>query len=340
MSALKIVLVSDGLPGHFHLSDGICAGIARLRPIAITRLDVARPRWLPGRALSALTNAGLAHLAPAATGTGARPVAAADLVVSAGGDTLAANVSLSRTYRCPNIFYGSLRRYRAADFGLVLTSYAANAARPNHAWSLKPSAFDPDGLPQTLLTAGVPPNLGLLVGGDSGTVRYQPDDWDKLLALLSPAGAQAQRWIVSNSRRTPLVVSDQIAARAAADPGAIRFIDVRQQGAGTLAELFAACDAIAVGVDSSSMISEAIWARRPVVSLAPATACLPPLEQSYRDHLRARGWLADLPLKRADPASLAAALASVKPLTANPLDELSQLLASRLPGLFEVSCPP
>ena len=169
-SKLRIVLVSDGKPGHYHLAEGICAALGRRRELEVTQLGVVRPRWLPARALSALTNGGIGQqVVPRALGFDRRPVAVCDLVVSAGGDTLAANVSLARAYGCPNIFYGSLRRYRPTGFSLVLTSYESNAGRPHHAMTLKPSAFDPDTMPTRVAGA---PVTGLLVGGDSGTVRF------------------------------------------------------------------------------------------------------------------------------------------------------------------------
>ena len=333
---LRIVLVSDGKPGHFHLSDGICAAIARRRPVAVTRVEIMRPWWMPARALSAMSNAGGAagRLAARVLGLDARPIPACDLVVSAGGDTLAANIALARTYSSRNIFYGSLRRYRPDDFALVLTSYAANANRPNHTMALKPSAFDPDTLPPRAPTAGLRPTLGLLIGGDSGTVRYHRTDWERLLGLLPARSPQSPRWVVSSSRRTPDDVSDAIAALAADAPGDIRFIDARRKDSGTLMDLFAASQAVAVTVDSSSMVSEAIWARRPVVALAPETAALPALEQGYRDYLATEGWISTLPLEEATPDALLTRLEAVRPLTTNPLDALADLIAARLPALY------
>ena len=340
MRPLRTLLVSDGKPGHYHLAEGICSAIARRRPVELTQLQVARPRWLPGRAVSAITNAGLAltRVLPSSIGTRSRPVDACDLVISAGGDTLAANIAMSRTYGCPNIFYGSLRRYDPADFSLVLTSYAANSDRPNHAWALKPSAFDPDTLPPADL-ATTNPVIGVLIGGDSGTIRYRSYDWRHLRDAFSPdaphGDALRPTWIVSNSRRTPDQISDQFVRLAEFDPGRVRFIDVRKPGGMTLTELFAACCGIAVTLDSSSMISEAVWSRRPVAVLRPAGGgSLPQLEQSYRDQLQSQGRTIDVALVNASPQALLAAFKQVRPLSTNPLDGLADLLAQRLPQLF------
>ena len=331
---IRTLLISDGKPGHYHLADGICAALARRRTLDVTRLAVKRPAWLPARALSSLTNAGAGGRAtiPWALGFAARPVPACDLVVSAGGDTLAANVALAKLYGCANVFYGSLRRYRAEDFSLVLTSYADRARLPRHAMTLKPSAFDPDTVAARLEQPGGVPIFGLLVGGDSGTVRFGEDDWSRLTGLVGDTSGGARRWVVSNSRRTPDAVSDAFARMAEQDRARVQFIDVRTAGAGTLGALFAASDRIAVTVDSSSMISEAVWARKPVVALLPQQAGLPTLEQGYRDWLAGNGWVAAVPLAEATAGTLDAAFGRVAPLAGNPLDALADLLVERLPA--------
>ena len=335
MDKLVTVLLSDGLPGHYRLSEGICAAIARKRPLDIIRINIKRPRWMPGRVLSALTNAGgtLAEQVPKVFGQPIQAIQDCDLVVSAGGDTLAANIAVARRHGCPNIFYGSLRRFRPEDFALVLTSYAANAGRPNHAMTLKPSAFDPDGLGVRALGEGADATLGLLIGGDSGTVRFSAANWEKLLALLA-GGTGGPRWIISNSRRTPAMVSDRIALQAARDPTRLSFIDARKPDAPPLATLFVGSDAVAVTVDSSSMVSEAVWARRPVVALVPERGGLPALEQDYRDYLQAQGWAGQIGLNGATPEVVLAAARTLRPLNANPLDELAGLISERLPELM------
>ena len=49
MTALRILLLSDGRPGHYHLAEGVCAALARLRPIEV--VTVAIKRRLPTRVL-------------------------------------------------------------------------------------------------------------------------------------------------------------------------------------------------------------------------------------------------------------------------------------------------
>ena len=252
MNPLRLLILSDGRPGHFNLAEGIAAAVARLRPLAIERRDARRGRW-PGLAAAGLANAGLppAVMLRAVYGLDAATLPPADLVVSAGAETLAANVWLARINIAPNIFYGSLRAFRPVDFALVLTSYERNADRPNHALFLKPSKLDPDTLPSSTHRAAIareaPPRLmGLLVGGDSGTIKYAADDWAALLDFVVDLHRQCgSRWLVANSRRTPDTISDRLAALAGGGDSAIeRFLDVRSAGPGTLGPILAAADAM------------------------------------------------------------------------------------------------
>jgi uncharacterized protein len=352
MAAKHVLLLSDGKPGHFQLAEGIVAALARrtqsVQGLAhpswsVTRLTVARPWWQPTRAWSMLTNSerlspGYAlSLLTGKTVTELQSIIPVQLVVSAGGDTLAANIAAKRKFQCPNVFYGSLRRYRARDVSLTLTSYAAHVQHPHQAMTLKPSAFDPDTLraPRAVWRegAGERPVLGLLIGGESGTVHFDNTDWAALLALLGEDHSASPHWIVANSRRTPTKFSDAL-AELAARSNSVQFVDVRTTGPGTLLDLFNRCDAIAVTVDSSSMVSEAVWSRRPVVVLVPKVARLPALEADYRADLARQSLIATVALKGVNLGQLLPAFAQVAPLPHNPLDALASLLSERLPGLF------
>lgn len=335
MPPYRVLILSDGRPGHFNLSEGVAAAVERIRPAATTRREVRRGRW-PGAALAALASGRFpaGAMLKAVYGIAPDDLPACDLIVSAGAETLAANVWLARARSVPNVFYGSLRLFRPTDFSLVLTSYARNARRPRHALALKPSRIDPDSFGAAPhLAQQTPLTLGLLIGGDAGPIRYAPDDWQRLLDLLaapSPASLPI-RWLVANSRRTPDWISDEIArrtTRAAAPIGA--FLDVRSAGPGTLPQILTASAAMLCTADSSSMLSECIWARRPTLALAPGSCSLTPDEADYRAWLQDSGWTATVPLAGLTPARAIAALGGLQPTSGNPQLELAQLLRDRL----------
>lgn len=340
MPELRVLLMSDGRPGHFNLSEGIVAAMARRRPVRVERLEVKRRRIMSGRLAAGLlairlppaTILGLAHgLEPDA-------IPQVDVIVSAGAETMPANVALARLRGVPNVFYGSLRAFQPSWFELVLTSYSSQARHPHPVMTLKPNRLDPDGLPPLLhrdpLTY-TPRRAGLLIGGDGGGTRFADADWNGLLALLAAThAAWGARWIVANSRRTPEFISNKVATLASGGQAVERFVDVRDAGAGTLTALLADAELIAVTADSSSMVSEAVWSRRPVLALAPAVHEMTPMEADYRAWLEADARCCTLPIAGATPDRMLAAMAGIAPLNGNPLEDLASLLAVRLPGVL------
>ncbi len=335
MNPFRILILSDGRPGHFNLSDGIAAAVERLGPSVTVRHDVRRGRW-PGAVAAALTRSRLPSRAML-TSVYDIPEAefpACDLIVSAGAETLAANVWLARSRGVPNIFYGSLRLFQPCDFTLVLTSYARNANLPRHALALKPSRLDPDSLgpPPPTPDFAKPTTLGLLVGGDAGAIRYEREDWNGLIELMSATTRQnGVRWLVANSRRTPTHFSDAVAhlAREVESP-ITRFLDVKTAGPGTLPQILEASAAVLCTADSSSMLSECIWARRPAVAIAPNRCPLTPDEAAYRSWLRNSRWCAEVSIRTVTPDLLQSAIAGIVPCSNNPQMELAALLSDRI----------
>lgn len=343
MQPLAILILSDDRPGHYHLSEGVAAAIARRRPVAVTRLTIGRRRLAAGWVLATLVDRGASPGLILRLGYGLQTsqLPPAGLVISAGGQTLAANVAAARLLGAANIFCGSLRRIRPEAFSLVVSSYARHASEPRHLVALKPNGIDPDKLVGAAARArrerGTAPKLaGLLVGGDSGFFHYRPDEWQRLVEFLeSSHREQGTRWVVATSRRSPDQVGDalQAVARRLESPVA-ELIDFRVSGPGGLPRLFGAVEAVLATEDSSTMISEAVCARLPVVGVAPADHAFKDDEREYRAFMRDQDWCRCMALGAITPARFVAALDEVTPLTENHIDRLAGQLAQRLPVLF------
>jgi mitochondrial fission protein ELM1 len=343
MQPLKILLLSDGRPGHYHLAEGVAASIARRRPVDVQRMDIRLRRWLPAptRTLTAMLRHAMApeRILRIGYGLAAGDLPPADLVVSAGGDTLVANAAAARRLGTRNIFCGTLRRMPPEAVSLVVSSYARHAALPRHLVTLKPSGIDPDsiGRERLKLEPGEAPRvIGVLIGGDGGRFRYEAEDWRRLIGFLEAmTNAHETRWIISTSPRSPQSVADALAALAQRPHSRIdTFIDYRTSGPGTIKRVFAAADAILCTEDSSTMMSEAVCARLPVVGVSPRRAGFSDDEREYREFMRGRGWCRFVPLSALTPQSFMAALADVHPLRDNHLDLLADALSERLPDLF------
>jgi mitochondrial fission protein ELM1 len=343
MSPLNVLLISDDRPGHYHLSDGVVAAISRFRPVHVTRLPIQRRGWIPTRSLAQLMIAGMSPQSVLRFGYGIdiQTLPVRDLIVSAGGETQVPNAAIARLTAATNIFCGSLRRLPPEAFSLVISSYAKHASLPRHVVALKPSSFDPSKLPTVRAAsrsaARTPPHLaGALIGGDSGQFRYQERDWQELLGFLQASFAtHGTRWLVSNSRRSPHGVSNDLSALAGKPDSPIaEFIDVRTAGPGTLARIFEQAEVILCTEDSSTMISEAVCAGLPVVGVAPRRYGFEDEERGYRDFMRDNGWSSSLPLAELNPERFEAEFIKIRPLQENHLDRLAATLRERLPRLL------
>jgi mitochondrial fission protein ELM1 len=341
---LKIIFLADTRPGHYHLAQGVIAALARLCPVDVTRIEVKRKWIVPTRWLRRRITAKTffpPRMLRMAYRIDAYALPKADLVVSAGGETQMPNICVARFLDIPSIFCGSLLRGLGPEnFNLIVSSYDRDAGSDRHMVVLKPSAIDPDALgrPTEVPRYGPdrhPKRAGLLIGGNAGPFRYRPKEWDRLLAFAGEVSkAWGTRWLISTSRRTPDFVADRFAALAQDGSVVERFIDYRTAGPGTLPQVFAAADVIVCTEDSSTMISEAVSARLPVIGVAPAAHRFTDEEQNYRAFLVANNWCRVLPIAELTPNSFARALSEIEPISENPLDALAAKLKQRLPELF------
>jgi mitochondrial fission protein ELM1 len=346
MPPLRVIFLADTRPGHYHVAQGVITALSRLRPVDVTRIEVNRKWIVPTRWLRARINAKTFYpprMLRMAYRIDSEQLPEADLVVSAGGETQMPNICVTRLLEVPNIFCGSLLRgLEPENFSLIISSYDRDAESKRHLVVLKPSSIDPHelGRPEIVPHFGPdnpPKTVGLLIGGKAGRFHYSRREWEKLLNFAAEVSkAWSTRWLISTSRRTPDAVADRIAALAQDKSVVAKFIDFRTAGPGTLPEIFASADAIVCTEDSSSMISEAVSARLPVLGVAPARHKFTEDEQLYRTFLMRNGWSRVLQIVDLSPQTFARALSEIETIQENPLDALAQKLKARLPQLFEV----
>ncbi len=343
MRKLRVLLLADDKPGHYHLAEGVIAALARRRHVEVTRIEVRRHRVFPNRMLAEAMSSSL--MSPAAVlrlayGIRSDSPGAADLIVSAGGDTIVPNAAFARVLGARNIFCGSLRRLSSEHFSLIVSSYESHRAIPRHLVTLKPNAIDPDAPERrrerpAQLANGYPPLAGLLVGGDSGLFKFQDAEWATLRDFLDATHRTGRtRWIISTSRRTSAPVADAFAELVKSNSSIAELIDYRTAGPGSLGRLFQSADAILATEDSSTMISEAVSQRLRVVGVSPATHSFKKDEAEYRALMLASDWCRFVPIAELTPERFKSALAEIEPMGVNHLDRLADALAERLPELL------
>lgn len=326
---MKVLLLRDKKPGHFHQVEGLALVIARMTNTEVARLDV-RPRALAQGELRKRYSAFFAanpqrwlrllyRIDPSGL---ERP----DAIIGSGRPTISAGIMLSRLFGAPFIYSGHIDGYDTSDVALQLVNTPRNAHEPRSALTPIPGMIDPDRLrPRRMLgtaadLAGA--RASLLIGGDAHTHRYMETDWSALVDFVrESADVLGLRWQVSTSRRSPKTLGPEFERLLQA--GTIEaFIDYRAAGAGSADALYGA-DVVVVTEDSASMVSEGIAAQRPVIVLRPQRA----EKSEVITTLAARGELAVLPMATVTPALFSSALFRVRVGDDDPRDILARALA-------------
>ncbi len=330
-ASVHILLLSDGIVGHYKQSEGVVAALARQRTVTVTRHTLAFPSFLPRKILPHLAK----YLPPALflklCGISPAAFPTPDLIVSAGGATLGANVALAAYFKIPNIFSGSARGFSPQRITLTLLPYPSARSIKGHLYTLKPSTVDPDTLPPARPWNGLKGiSASLLIGGATKHMPFTAQEWTRLIRFaVHSTQENAIRWNIVTSRRTPESFYAVLDALPPQERAMLRITDYRQQGAGSIDAAYSA-DLIAVTGDSLSMVSEAVaTGRRTLVLLAETT-------HPFRDgeavaSLAAEQRLTALPIAALSIDVLEKKLSSLTPFAHNHLDVLGKDVLERLP---------
>ncbi len=298
----RILILSDGRAGHVSTSRGMADLLASEGSVAIDRLEIRLRTKALRPILKWLVNASLACRLLAAMPAWPRlfyrgyTAGPADVVISAGGDTIYLNALLGRCKPCPNIFCGSLRGVRANLFDLIvhirpsdLPNWIAMEVLPSSA-EMGAARAAADAFAQTHLSGTSPGYWSLLIGGDGSGYRFGAED---CVAILQRSAALAARHgktlLVSTSRRTGKPAELAIHAWLAAHPAApVAYCVLYNHTPERVATAFMALSEwVFCTEDSLSMISESVLLRRPLVTLATAEARPAPDHQTLLKRLAA-----------------------------------------------------
>lgn len=265
---LNVLILSDGRPGHYNQSLGISEALRRLRDVRTDMISCDSRTILPQRLLRALM--AMRSIPVWLESAFAQPLLwqiersmawRPDMIVSAGGRTLAINALLARKLDVPNIFSGSLRNLPADRVALNLHIDPGLRGRERTLVALKPSPVSVE----RKRPRGFPPQEGvLLIGGPTARHPFAEEDWKSLARLIEDSPL---KWKVLNSRRTPEPV-DKLFRAAARSHYGVDFVDHGSAAADAVSDSLARADAAVVTADSVSMLTEAVCARLPVAAFA------------------------------------------------------------------------
>jgi hypothetical protein len=328
---MRVLVLKDRRPGHFHQAEGLAAIIAEMTDATIESIDV-RPRrlahnWVrksvlrrardPAKALRLLYDLSPEGLSPP------------DVVIGCGRPTVAAGILIARATGARFLYSGFLRDYDLNDIDLVLVRSARQAGEPHCVLAPIPTTVNPDRMrrPRPLHSIAdlARAEVSLLLGGPAPGYRFADDEWRRIAEVIAQSAATfGIRWSVSNSRRTPDAASKLFGELT--ERGVIAgFVDYRQSGQGSAAKLFAA-DAIVTTEDSMTMMAEAMAARRPVVALKPAAV----ENRSTAEEIATMavgGGLAVLPIRSTTAGHFARTLVAVRVPERDPRDLIAQAIA-------------
>lgn len=283
--ALRIWLLDEGSPGHRAQSKGVVAALARLGyapSVATVDIVERRPGVLRSPARFLVSHGPgrfAAWTGQAMSGFVAPNEAPPSLILSSGGKSAFASVSLARETGAPNVFVGDPRPYPAHWFDAVLSPHPIAGAANVSELAAPPTSLEPERCVEAARArwpSGWPDELGaVLIGGASRSHRFVEADFAALGAGLSAlARRTGRRWLIATSRRTGLAAEEVL--RAHLDEGAVfEATYYARTPAPVVAAYLGAAEVAFVTQDSLTMLSEAVASGRAVVALAPANVRLP-----------------------------------------------------------------
>ncbi len=288
---LRILLLSDGLPGHLSQSRGLVKWLADRYRVE-TREAIISLKFKPLARLVLPYVTGTSCMAPlilqcySGVPDDGQSV---DLIVSAGGATSFLNAALARHWQIPNVFLGSKRRLRSDDFTAHLTLEPTGEPH-NIVMLLAPTLIDPKQLEskghELRVSLGLPADekLNMLaIGGDGAGYHYDSESVQQLAQLMIQEHQRCgRRWLLTTSRRTGKALEQQLKSSIPSDllADSVWWSEVPRK---VMAAYMGAADQLFITADSMSMIAEAIASTKPTVILQPERA---QPEARYRDALQ------------------------------------------------------
>ena len=280
----QVLVLSDGRPGHFNQSRGVVRALSECRRVQVSWLDVKLRCSLFRRLLGSMLNATRRRLSLfslySAYHVSQKLDVSPDLIISAGGNTLYANVLLARFLECRNLFAGNIRRLRERQFSGIITPDAAHVGNPRYIVAPTPTAIVPEEVQASARGYRFQYGLSdertwvLLVGGNGGGIRYQADDWANLCgAMKNLAETYGIRWLVITSRRTGKRVESILAKKL--DCCWVSRLERYSHGNPSNYKAILGCgERLFCTEDSSMMVVEGVAAGRIVETLRPERATL------------------------------------------------------------------
>lgn len=342
MDRKRILVVSDGLPGHYKKTSAVAQIVQKRFPADVQWLNV-RLRFGGYRTLLRFLLNHAPRVPPAdwlrlfyriPDGIPSAP----DLIISSGGKTSFLSAWLGAHYGCPCVFIGQTRGINKRYFTRIVTSAFDYQEDGKHIRSVPATEIDPDVVADAatdyLQATGLPRvrRWTLVIGGDGGGYEYTEADWRELAdAVCRLAIRRNVRWLITTSRRTS-PAAEQIftgpSIRTCADDVLIYNHDPR-----VVYNAFLGCaEVIVCTEDSGKMLTEAVASGRPVLSVRPPVARTNDRSWALIHRFETAGYIRRLTIRELETAPLDEFLATHRgppePLMKRVREEVNEFLAT------------
>lgn len=271
----RVLILSDGRPGHFNQSLAVAEAMKKLDVVVDVKYIEVKVKKFGKYFLRTFLNMELGkklcessyllkfiHLFYEGYTWDKEP----DIIISAGKDTSLLNALLALTYGSKNFFIGHPKKLDYHLFNAILTvldlgydnqivldvapilSYSGDLKEFSNRYNLD--------LKSEYYT--------LLIGGDGSGYQFDEEDIEQLITFVNST-ADKVKWLVTTSRRTSEVFEEKMEKEMRAEC----FIAFNKNPKKVVAGFLELSNVVFVTEESASMVSEGVASRRPVVTLVP-----------------------------------------------------------------------
>jgi mitochondrial fission protein ELM1 len=297
----KILIISDGIPGHFNQSNGVALMISDTCDCSITTHELSW-RLYPLRSVcnvfaKLLLRFNNKNIARAILWM-YTPIHSQgyDLVIAAGGNTMPVSAAIKLAHSMPVIQLGSPRGLHSSMFNALVTIEKYFDHPSNIVAAISPNLYSPAVCSIAAEKENLSEHILFLIGGEGIGYSYSTNEWESMLASIQALSSKIKLPIsIVTSRRTPPEVEDLFQSRLKNILGDYSAWFHHGDKNFNLAALLGSAINIFVTEDSAMMISESISSGKPVTTLYPSNVRSP---LRYEHHISK---YADLELIKRSP---------------------------------------
>jgi uncharacterized protein len=284
----KILIISDGIPGHFNQSNGVAFMISETCDCVIEthelswRLYSLRSVWNVFAKLLLWFNSkniaqGILWMYSPIN------IQGHDLVIAAGGNTMAVSAAIKLVHSLPVIQLGSPRGLHSSMFNALVTVEKYFDHPSNIVAEISPNLYSPAVCSVAAQKDNLSDHILFLIGGEGIGYTYDFNEWESMLTSIQSLHSKIKMPIsIVTSRRTPPEVEDLFQLRLKNILGDYSAWFHHGDKNFNLAALLGSAINIFVTEDSAMMISESISSGKPVTTLYPSNIKSP---LRYENHI-------------------------------------------------------